>query len=66
VEIWEELQKLNNKPEKTSKNSSLPPSKKFKAQAKKGTKNGKKRLGREGGGRKLEEKPDQMLKEEVK
>jgi transposase len=64
VELWEALQKLKNKPQKTSKNSSLPPSKEFKAQAKKGTKKG--RLGREGGGRPLEENPDQTLKAEVK
>ncbi len=66
VELWEELQKLRNKPKKTSKNSSLPPSKGFKAEAKKGTKKGKGRLGREGGGRTLEENPDQILKAEVK
>jgi transposase len=66
VELWEELQKLKNKPQKTSKNSSLPPAKGFKAQVKKGTKKGKGRLGREGGGRALEESPDQMLKAEVK
>jgi transposase len=33
VELWEALQKLKNKPQKTSKNSSLPPSKGFKAGA---------------------------------
>jgi transposase len=31
VELWEELQKLKNKPQKTSKNSGLPPAKGFKA-----------------------------------
>ncbi|MGH2412505.1 MAG: hypothetical protein ACRDEA_02175 [Microcystaceae cyanobacterium] len=61
--LWEELQKLRKKkPKKTSKNSSLPPAKGFKAQVKCEEKEsqGKRKgsLGREGGGRPLSENPD--------
>jgi transposase len=71
VVLWEELQKLQRKkPKKTSKNSSLPPAKGFKPEAK--GKNGEKitgkragSLGREGGGRPLSENPDQIIRAEV-
>jgi transposase len=66
VELWEKLQRLTDKPQKTSKNSSLPPSKGFKAQAEKSEKKKARKLGREGGGRKLEENPDQIIKAEIK
>jgi len=74
VALWEELQKLQQgqtkKPKKTSKNSSLPPAKGFKAQVKDQEKeNEEKRvssLGREGGGRPLSETPDQTIEAEVK
>jgi len=74
VALWEELQRLrqgaSKKPQKNSKNSSLPPAKGFKAQVKDPEKeSGKKRegsLGREGGGRRLHESPDQIIKAEVK
>ena len=73
VALWEELQKLQgqmNKLKKTSKNSSLPPAKGFKAQVKdQGKEHEEKRvgsLGREGGGRLLSETPDQMIKAEVR
>ena len=54
--LWEALQKLRKKqPKKTSKNSSLPPAKGFKAEVKSEEKeSGQKRagsLGREGGDR---------------
>jgi transposase len=50
VALWEELQKLQQayrkKPQKTTKNSSLPPAKGFKAQVKsKGKEPGEKRTG---------------------
>lgn len=74
VALWEELQKLQQvhfkKPQKTTKNSSLPPAKGFKAQVKSKEKEpGKKRagsIGRKGGGRPLSENPDQTIKAEVK
>jgi transposase len=71
VVLWEELQKLQQKkPKKTSKNSSLPPAKGFKPEAKgkngdnsRGERAGS--LGREGGGRPLSENPDQIIRAEV-
>lgn len=74
IALWEELQKLQQvhikKPQKTAKNSSLPPAKGFKAQVKSKEKEpGEKRtgsIGRKGGGRKLSENPDQTIKAEVK
>jgi transposase len=69
--LWEELQKLQKKrPKKTSKNSSLPPAKGFKAEVKGEAKAGEQRrgrsLGREGGGRPLSEHPDQIVEATVK
>ena len=69
--LWEELQKLQKKrPQKTSKNSSLPPAKGFKAAVKSEAKEGEQRregsLGREGGGRPLSENPDQIIESTVK
>ena len=69
--LWEELQKLQQKrPQKTSKNSSLPPAKGFKAEVKREDKAGEKTrvgsLGREGGGRALSEHPNQILESMVK
>jgi len=69
VALWEEVQKLRlqlvKKPKKTSKNSSLPPAKGFKAQVKSKDKASEiKRagsIGREGGGRPLSENPDQII-----
>jgi transposase len=68
VALWEEVQKLRlqvKKPKKTSKNSSLPPAKGFKAQVKKQDKASKVKragsIGREGGGRPLSEDPDQII-----
>ena len=54
--LWEELQKIQKKkPKKTSKNSSLPPAKGFKAEVKSAAKAGEQRrigsLGRAGGDR---------------
>lgn len=69
-ELWAEIQKLRNKPKKTSKNSSLPPAKGFKAQTKKREKGSEEKrqgsLGREGGGRPLSENPDQIIRAELK
>lgn len=69
--LWEELQKLQQKrPQKTSKNSSLPPAKGFKAEVKGEAKAaGQKRagsVGRGGGGRGLSEQPDQIIEATVK
>lgn len=69
--LWEELQKLQQKrPKKTSKNSSLPPAKGFKAEVKGEANDGEKTrvesLGREGGGRALSEHPDQIIEASVK
>ena len=68
VALWEEVQKLRlqvKKPKKTSKNSSLPPAKGFKAQVKNQDKASKVKragsIGREGGGRPLSEEPDQII-----
>jgi transposase len=69
VALWEEVQKLRlqlvKKPKKTSKNSSLPPAKGFKAQVKSKDKESKVKragsIGREGGGRPLSEHPDQII-----
>jgi transposase len=71
VSLWEELQKLRQKkPKKTSKNSSLPPAKGFKAEVKgdeqKTQVKREASVGREGGGRPLIENPDQTLKATVK
>jgi transposase len=69
--LWEELQKLQQKrPQKTSKNSSLPPAKGFKAEVKREEQDGEKTregsMGREGGGRPLSEHPDQIIEATVK
>ena len=69
--LWEELQKLQNKkPKKTSKNSSLPPAKGFKAEVKRDEQEGVQKrvgsLGRAGGGRRLSEHPDQIIESSVK
>jgi transposase len=69
--LWEELQKLQQKrPKKTSKNSSLPPAKGFKAEVKSADKESEAQRvgnkGREGGGRPLSEHPDQILEVTVK
>ena len=69
--LWEELQKLQQKrPKKTSKNSSLPPAKGFKAEVKQEEKSsGQQRvgsLGRAGGGRSLSANPDQIIETSVK
>lgn len=68
VALWEEVQKLRKlvkKPKKTSKNSSLPPAKGFKAQVKSKDKGSEVKrvgsIGREGGGRSLSEEPDQII-----
>ncbi|WP_373542515.1 IS66 family transposase [Chamaesiphon sp.] len=69
VVLWEEVQKLRlkliKKPKKTSKNSSLPPAKGFKAQVKSKDKATKDKragsIGREGGGRPLSEHPNQII-----
>ena len=69
--LWEELQKIQKKkPKKTSKNSSLPPAKGFKAEVKSAAKAGEQRrvgsLGRAGGGRRLSEHPDPIIESTVK
>lgn len=74
VELWEEIQKLKKqaekKPKKTSRNSSLPPARGFKAEVKseekgsEGQRTGS--IGREGGGRQLSKSPDQIIKATVK
>ena len=73
VKLWEELQKLQKqlekKPKKTSKNSSLPPAKGFKAEVNNQEEIEGKRagsIGREGGGRQLSKNPDQTIKATVK
>ena len=71
IELWKELQQLRKKqPKKTSKNSSLPPAKGFKAQtaSKEQQPQGKRAgsLGRAGGGRPLSQNPDQIIKASVK
>ncbi|MEO1404772.1 MAG: DUF6444 domain-containing protein, partial [Cyanobacteria bacterium J06635_1] len=68
--LWEELQdlrkrveELENRPKKTSKNSSKPPSKGFKANKVK-QKSGERReasVGRAGGGRALHQEPHQIV-----
>jgi transposase len=72
VALWEEIQKLRKqvkKPKKTSKNSSLPPAKGFKAQVKNPDKASESKragsIGREGGGRLLSENPDQIITAQV-
>ena len=69
--LWEELQKLQRKrPKETSKNSSFPPAKGFKAEVKSEVKAGEQgrvgSLGREGGGRRLSENPDPIIESTVK
>ena len=69
--LWDKLQKLQEKkPKKTSKNSSLPPAQGFKAAVSEpsGSKEIKRSasVGRAGGGRKLSEHPDQIIRAEVK
>jgi len=71
VELWEKLEKLlKKKAKKTSRNSSLPPAKGFKAEIKRteegnlGQRTGS--IGREGGGRELSEAPDQIIKATIK
>jgi len=74
VELWEEIQKLKKqaekKPKKTSRNSSLPPARGFKAEVKNEEKGSEGQragsIGREGGGRQLSESPDQIIKATVK
>jgi transposase len=72
VALWEEVQKLRlqiKKPKKTSKNSSLPPAKGFKAQVKSKDKASEVKragsIGREGGGRPLSEHPDQIITAQI-
>jgi transposase len=72
VALWEEIQKLRQqvkKPKKTSKNSSLPPAKGFKAQVKNPDKASESKragsIGREGGGRQLSENPDQIITAQI-
>lgn len=67
-ELWAEIQKMRQqqeqKPNKTAKNSSLPPAKGFKANLKsENQKTGKRTgsIGRAGGGRKLSDNPDQTV-----
>ena len=67
--LWEELQKLQKQLEKTSKNSSLPPAKGFKAEVnnlEEIESNRAGSIGREGGGRQLSKNPDQTIKATVK
>ena len=74
VELWEKIQKLEKqlekKPKKTSRNSSLPPARGFKADVKNAEKMIDRQrtgsIGREGGGRQLSEAPDQIIKATVK
>ncbi|MEN8447785.1 MAG: DUF6444 domain-containing protein [Cyanobacteria bacterium J06555_13] len=72
IVLWEEIQRLRQrineleKPKKTSENSSIPPSKGFKANKKpsKRKKGGERRaasIGRAGGGRKLHPHPDKTV-----
>ena len=72
VALWEEIQRLRQrleepkKPKKTSENSSIPPSKGFKADKKpsKQKKGGERRaasIGRAGGGRKLHPNPNERM-----
>ena len=71
VLLWEEIQKLQKsqqkKPKKTVSNSSVPPSQGFKPEIKTDKKEGKRSgsLGRVGGGRRLHENPDQIIKAEL-
>jgi transposase len=69
--LWDELQKMREKkPRKTSKNSSLPPAKGFKAAVKDRSGPSEVKptasIGRVGGGRKLSETPDAWLRTTVK
>ena len=81
VELWQEIQKLtaalattgeakpNKVPTKTSKNSSIPPSKGFKPKIKPPKIEGVKRagsVGRAGGGRELHPEPDQTIIAQLK
>jgi transposase len=72
LSLWEEIQRLRKvvekRPQKTSKNSSLPPSKGFKpsVQAKpRPTLHRTASEGRAGGGRRLSEHPDQLIQARV-
>ncbi len=70
--LWEEIQKLRKslekRPQKTSKNSSLPPSQGFKSSLKSTSQSPQSSsprdgsLGRAGGGRPLSEQPDRIVK----
>jgi transposase len=69
--LWDKVQKLQEKkPKKTSKNSSSPPAQGFKAAVSQpsDTQEFKRNasVGRAGGGRKLNENPDQIIRAEVK
>jgi transposase len=69
--LWEELQKIQKKrPKRTSKNSSLPPAKGFKAEVQSEEREGEQRrvgsLGRAGGDRPLSEHPDPIIESAVK
>jgi transposase len=74
VELWEKIQKLEKQLEKklkkTSRNSSLPPARGFKADVKNAEKMIDRQrtgsIGIEGGGRQLSEAPDQIIKATVK
>ena len=68
--LWDELQKSREKkPKKTSKNSSLPPAQGFKASVEvpsdSATVQRTASLGRAGGGRKLAQAPDQIIRAQV-
>jgi len=71
VLLWEEIQKLQKsqqkKPKKIVSNSSIAPSQGFKPEIKTDKKEGKRSgsLGRVGGGRRLHENPDQIIKAEL-
>jgi transposase len=69
--LWDELQKIRVKqPKKTSKNSSLPPAKGFKASLNSSSSSEALRrtasAGRAGGGRQLSQTPDQIILAQVK
>jgi transposase len=71
-ELWAEIEKLRQKaekkPNKSAKNSSLPPAKGFKANINREHKQPGKRagsIGRAGGGRKLSPQPDQTVQASV-
>lgn len=67
--LREQLEKTNKRPKKTSKNSSIPPSKGFKANKKSNPKGETRReasVGRAGGGRSLAPNPDRTVVAHVK